>query len=94
MRPGASNNSTSAQWQLTYRRDVTGDFEFFHDHSVLTFIDGRENLVADTETGFRWEIWSDVYFNMQLNWNWESDPALGNEQEDLTYALGFGIELD
>ena len=91
---GESNNSTSAQWQLTYRRDVTGDFEFFHDHSVLSFIDGRENLVADTETGFRWEIWSDVYFNVQLNWNWESDPAAGNEQEDLPYALGFGIELD
>lgn len=91
---GESNDSTSARWQLTYRRDVTGDLEFFHDHSVLSFINGRDNLVADTETGFRWEVWPDVYFNMQLNWNWESDPALGNEQEDLTYALGIGLELD
>ncbi len=91
---GESNDSTAARWQLSYQRDVTADLEFFHDHLVLSNIDGRDNLVADTETGIRWEVWPDVYFNMQLNWNWESDPALGNEQEDLTYALGIGLELD
>ncbi|MEM9333374.1 MAG: DUF481 domain-containing protein [Pseudomonadota bacterium] len=91
---GESNESTAARWQLTFRRDVTSDLEFFHDHLVLSNLDGRDNLVADTETGIRWEIWSDVFFNVQLNWNWESDPALGNEQEDLTYALGLGLELD
>lgn len=91
---GESNTSTSARWQLSFRRDLSNDLEFFHDHTVLSFISGRDNLVADTETGFRWEIWSDVYFNAQLNWNWESDPAPGNQSEDLTYALGFGLLLD
>ena len=91
---GETSDSTSAQWSLSFRRDLTGDLEFFHDHSVLSYINGRDNLVADTETGFRWEVWSDVFFNLQLNWNWESDPALGSEQEDLTYAIGFGLELD
>ncbi len=91
---GERNDSTAARWQLAFRQDLTADLEFFHDHLVLSNVDGRENLVADTETGFRWEVWSDVFLNMQLNWNWESDPVLGNEQEDLTYALGFGLELD
>ncbi len=44
--------------------------------------------------GIRWDVWGDIYLNAQLDWNWESDPAAGNEQTDLTYALGIGIELD
>ena len=91
---GITNDSTTARWQLKYRRDITSDFEFFHDHGVLQYLTGRTNTVADTTTGFRWEVWGDVYMNAQLDWNWESDPAPGQEQEDLTYILGIGIELD
>ncbi len=91
---GVTNDSTTARWQLEFRRDITGDFEFFHDHGVLYYLTGRSNTVADTSTGFRWEVWGDVYMNAQLDWNWESDPAPGQQQEDLTYALGIGIELD
>ncbi|MDJ0909757.1 MAG: DUF481 domain-containing protein [Woeseiaceae bacterium] len=91
---GVTNDSTTARWQLEYRRDITSDLEFFHDHGVLHYLTGRTNTVADTTTGFRWEVWGDVYMNAQIDWNWESDPAPGQEQEDLTYALGIGIELD
>ena len=91
---GATNNSSTAQWDLNYRRDVTSDMEIFHDHSVSVYLTGRSNRIAETSTGIRWDVWENVYFNAQLDWNWESDPAAGSEQEDLTYAIGIGIELD
>lgn len=91
---GETNDSTTARWQLRYRRDVTGDLEFFHDHRFLTYLTGRSNRIADTSTGIRWDVWRDIYLNAQLNWNWESNPASGNESIDLTYALGIGVELD
>lgn len=91
---GATNDSSTARWQLRYRRDVTSDLEFFHDHRLSVYLTGRTNRIADTSTGIRWDVWRDIYLNAQLDWNWESDPALGNEQSDLTYALGIGLELD
>ena len=89
-----TNDSSTARWRLRYRRDVTSDLEFFHDHSLSVYLTGRTNRIADTSTGIRWDVWRDIYLNAQLDWNWESDPAIGNEQADLTYALGVGIELD
>lgn len=91
---GVTNDSTTARWRLEYRRDINADLEFYHDHGVLYYVTGRKNTVADTSTGFRWDVWGDIYMNAQVDWNWESDPAVGQQQEDLTYALGIGIDLD
>lgn len=91
---GVTNDSSTARWQLRYRRDLTNDLEFFHNHRLSVYLTGRDNRIADTSTGIRWDVWRDIYLNAQLNWNWESDPAAGNEKTDLTYALGVGIELD
>ena len=89
-----TNDSSSASWQLRYRRDVTGDLEFFRNHRLSAYPTGRSNRLANASTGIRWDVWRDIYPNAQLNWNWESDPAVGNEQTGLTYALGIGIELN
>ena len=92
---GETDESTAARWQLRYRRDLLGgDLEFFHDHRYWVYLTGRTNQVADTSTGIRWDVWGDIYMNVQVDWDWESNPAAGNEQEDVTYALGIGIELD
>ncbi|MDJ0917442.1 MAG: DUF481 domain-containing protein [Woeseiaceae bacterium] len=91
---GFTNDSSTAQWNLTYRRDVTSDMEIYHNHRLTVYLTGRSNQIADTTTGIRWDVWGDIYLNAQLNWNWESDPAVGKQQTDLTYALGIGIELD
>lgn len=87
--------STSPRWNLRYRRDLLdGDLEFFHDHTVSVYVTGRENEIVLTSTGFRWDVWGDIYLNAQFNWNWESNPASGQENEDISYILGFGVELD
>jgi hypothetical protein len=92
---GVTNESAAARWGLRYQRDLLGgDMEFFHNHRLWRYVTGRRNTVADTTTGFRWDVWRDIYFNVQLDWDWESDPAPGNEQEDLTFAVGIGVELE
>jgi putative salt-induced outer membrane protein YdiY len=92
---GVTEDSSAARWDLRYRRDMLGgDLEFFHNHRLWVYVTGRTNRVVDTSTGFRWDVWGDIYMNVQVDWDWESEPAAGNEQEDITYALGIGIELD
>jgi hypothetical protein len=92
---GEQSESFAPRWSLRYRREILdGDFEFFHNHDLSTYLSGRDNNVVQTSTGIRWDVWGDLYLNAQFDWNWESDPAAGNENEDITYVLGVGVEFD
>lgn len=92
---GVREDSSAAQWDMRYRRKVLkGDLEFFHDQKVWHYVAGRENTVVETRTGIRWDLWRDIYMNAQVNWDWEAEPAAGAEKEDVTYALGVGVEFD
>lgn len=87
--------SLAPRWNLRYRRDILdGDLEFFHDHTLSMYVTGRDNEIVLTSTGIRWDVWGDIYLNAQFDWNWESNPAAGRENEDISYILGIGIELD
>jgi len=92
---GTTEDSSAARWDLSYRRDLLGgDLEFYHNHRLWTYVTGRSNKVVDTTTGIRWDVWGDIYMNLQFDWDWESEPAAGNEKEDISYAIGIGVELD
>ena len=48
----------------------------------------------ETSTGVRYEITDDLYANFQVDFNYETDPASGADNEDITYLIGVGIDLD
>jgi putative salt-induced outer membrane protein YdiY len=92
---GENEEAFAPRWSLDYMRKILGgDMEFFHRHSALTYVSGRDNDVIETSTGVRWEIVDDVYLNMQVNYDWESEPSEGNKKEDTTYLIGLGVALD
>jgi putative salt-induced outer membrane protein YdiY len=92
---GITDDSGAARWSGRYRRQVLdGDLELFHDHSVFLYLTGRDNTAIETSTGIRWDVWADLYMNMQVDYDYETEPALGNENEDIRYLLGLGFELD
>ena len=90
-----TEESLSARWQLRYQRELfDGDIEFYHEHRIWSYLTGRDNNAVETVTGFRWDVWNDVYLNAQFDWDWESDPAQGADKTDTRYLIGFGLELD
>jgi putative salt-induced outer membrane protein YdiY len=92
---GTTEESGAARWQARYRRQMLdGDLEFFHDQSVFAYVVGRDNTAIETSTGIRWDVWADIYLNMQFDWDYESNPAAGAENEDRRYIIGLGVELD
>ncbi len=92
---GQNEEAFAPRWSLDYMRKLLGgDLEFFHQHSALTYVSGRDNDVIETSTGLRWEIIDDVYMNVQVDYDWESQPSAGNEKEDTTYLIGVGLALD
>jgi len=92
---GVTEESGAGRWLARYRRQMLdGDLEFFHDQSVFAYVVGRNNTAIETSTGIRWDVWADIYLNMQFDWDYESNPAAGAENEDRRYIIGLGVELD
>ena len=89
------DTSTVAAWLLRFRHDFFGDdLELFHNHSIVETIDGRDNTVIKTTTGFRYEITDLLYLNIALDWDHESQPAGTAEKTDTTFSIGAGLEFD
>lgn len=55
---------------------------------------GRDNDVVDTSTGMRWDVWDDVYLNVQVDYDWESSPSTGSKKSDTAFIIGAGVALD
>ena len=90
-----TDQSLAARWNADYRQELlSGDLEFFHRHAVWHYISGRETTLLQTSTGFRWDVWADIYFNTQFDYDYETDPAQGAEKEDIRYMIGLGVEFD
>ncbi|MDH3978044.1 MAG: DUF481 domain-containing protein [Gammaproteobacteria bacterium] len=92
--PKVTNDSMAATWSLRFRHDFFGDdLEVFHNQTLLTYITGQSNTVVNTTTGTRYEITDLFYFNITLDYNWESEPAESADKEDLTLTAGIGVEF-
>ena len=87
--------STVAWWSLRFSHEFfSDDLEVFHNHSIVHTIDGRDNSVFKTSTGFRYEITDLLYLNVSLDWNHETDPAGTAEKTDTLFVVGAGLEFE
>ena len=90
-----TDTSTVAAWLLRFRYDLlSDDLVLFHDHSIVETVEGRDNTVIKTTTGFRYEISDLLYLNIALDWDHESQPAGTAEKTDTTFSIGAGLEFD
>ena len=89
---GIETDSSLVDWRLRYSQDLfSGDLEIFHNHHFYQNLGGRENFVVYTESGLRYSITDDVYLNMQLNYDFDSEPVEGTDGKDLTFLFGVGV---
>jgi putative salt-induced outer membrane protein YdiY len=72
---------------------IGGDLKLFHNHSYNVAFSGRRNNVFKSQTGARYEITDLLYLNFELDFDHESQPAIGAEPEDISILLGIGVEL-
>lgn len=90
-----TDTSTVAAWLLRFRYDLLhDDLVLFHNHSIVETLEGRDNTVVKTTTGFRYEISDLLYLNIALDWDHESQPAGTAEKTDTTFSIGAGLEFD
>lgn len=88
-------DSVSIQTVFRYeQRFLDDDLVLFQQTDLQRVISGRDNKILNTSTGLRWELPRDIYMNLQVDFDYESNPAEGRDKEDITYLVGVGIELD
>ncbi|TDJ44665.1 MAG: DUF481 domain-containing protein [Gammaproteobacteria bacterium] len=88
------NDSAIAGWILRFRYNlIGGDLSAFHNNSWSSTLSGRRNDIFKSQTGVRYEITDLLYLNFELDFDYESSPAEGSENEDLTMLIGIGVEL-
>lgn len=89
-----SDSGAAALWGLRYTHDfMDGDFAFFHDHNINHAFYGENNTIFKSNTGFRFDIIDDVYANISLRYDYESDPPEDAENADTTLVIGVGAEF-
>lgn len=92
---GEHDESVSVLGSLRYeQRFFDDDLVLFQQTDYQAVVEGRKNRILNTKTGMRLDLPKDMYVNLEIDYDYESDPAEGRQQEDVTYLVGFGIDLD
>jgi len=91
---GVAETNSVAYWKFRFSYEFGNpDLELFHNHQVTSYLSGRDNLFAKSNTGLRYDITDLFYLTMSLIVDYESDPAPGAQSEDSTWAVGAGFEF-
>ena len=91
---GQDESSGVIDWRLKFSYEfIHGDMELFHDHHIYRNTEGRKNSVFESKTGIRYDITDDIYLNVQLDYDYDSEPATGTDETDLTFLVGAGLEF-
>lgn len=81
------------RWAIKYDQlFFKGKTKFFHEHEVLVGLKQVNQTLVFSKTGFRFPLLFDFNATAQFNYNWDSTPAEGRENEDSTllFTLGYG----
>lgn len=91
---GSDESGSNLDWRLEYQQALQGGrMTVFHNQNIYRNLDGRENIVALTQTGIRYELTADLYMNLQANYDYDSEPTAGSDSKDLTFLIGAGYKF-
>ena len=87
-------SSALFDWRLNYAQHILGGaMEVFHKHQIYRNVQGRRNTVFNSQSGIRYELNDHMYINMQLNYDYDTEPAQNTDPEDVTFLVGAGLTL-
>lgn len=90
---GATESGTVGLWNLRYEHTFWDGVDFFHNQNFTQQFYGNDNLILKTNTGFRFDIINDLYANLSLRYDYETEPAAGASKDDSTLQFGIGYSF-
>lgn len=90
---GVSESGAVGLWNLRYEHAFWDGVDFFHTQNFTQQFYGLDNLILKTNTGFRFDIIDDLYANVSLRYDYETEPAAGASKDDSTLQFGIGYKF-
>jgi putative salt-induced outer membrane protein len=90
---GESKGGAVAMWTLRYEHALLSWVDFFHTQNFTWQYYGNDNAIYKTNTGLNFDLISDLYFNVSLRYDYETEPAEGRSNDDSTFAFGVGYKF-
>lgn len=88
----ADDNYAAGRWAVKFDQFFYDKrLQFFHSHEGLIDFEDSDNLNIISQTGFRFPILSGINASLQLNLNWDKQPAAGASSTDrkILFNLGY-----
>jgi putative salt-induced outer membrane protein YdiY len=90
---GVKESGTVGLWNLRYQHAFFDGVDFFHTQNFTQQFYGLDNLILKTNTGFRFDLIDDLYANVSLRYDYETEPAEGASKDDSTLQFGIGYKF-
>lgn len=88
-----SNAYPGLRLATRYDRWLWQDFaQFFLNGSVTVSLESTEDAFARTQTGLRFPLQNGLLASLQLNLDWDGNPAPGRESVDRTVVMSLGYK--
>ena len=75
-------------WNLDWI--VVSDLTFFQYTRWYPSLQALDDQLIETQTGLRYKLWGDFFGESKVLWTWDTTPAEGKKQKDLSYIIGLG----
>jgi len=63
---------------------------FFQYTRWYPSLQALDDQLIETQTGLRYKLWGNFFGESKILWTWDTTPAEGKKQKDLTYIIGIG----
>ena len=91
---GDGEQTPAFRGALNYNRFFLGkNLELFHSDELLVLADAERGQILTTSTGLRFAISGRWKADARIDLVYETEPAAGNEEADVTYIIGVGYSM-
>ena len=91
---GDTEEDLAAVWGVDYDQKLIDDtIQVFYKHDFAVPFDNTDNFLLDMETGVRFPIAKVLTGTVQVDFDWDGEPAAGAEEKDTKYSIKLGYEF-
>ena len=91
---GEDNDSLAGRWAISFDKYLFDKLvQFFHSQEGYQEFEETENVFLRTRTGLRFPLSEGFRATLQYNYDWDNNPAPGEESEDIKYLVTLGYEF-
>jgi len=91
---GEDEDTLAGRWAVSFDKYLFNKFvQFFHFHEGYQGLEETDNLFIRSRTGLRFPLSDSFRATFQYNFDWDKNPAPGEEREDTKYLFTLGYEI-